>query len=280
MSIKRITTWAAVATLVWASAFGGSAALAGPLGLIDDFSGDLSAYTLSRVNDANGTSHVSFSVSGGDLRAAYTGTPNAHEQVLLLRDDYTLGVGETLLADVSGDGTGWDRDLGIAVGYTETPPSLADGVSGDVRSSYVEVAYRSNNQVVSFARNGGANLASGQEFSGTMYNGESFTGYVDSLFIKRLTTNTFEVGWIDGGIRHVVTNNGSDLGGVGIPYYTITDANVPGAAVGIYADARAAIAASPSALDNLRIAVPEPVSWLLAVVGLMGAAPLRKRATR
>src|SRR3972149_7456256 len=232
----------------------GSAVLAGPIGLIDDFAdASLAEYTLTKVLDQGaGTSNISFSSPSGVLQVASAGTTGA-EQVLLLRDDYTLDVGQTLLADVSGDANGWDRDFGIAVGYSKTPAGLGKPVAGGVRSSYVEGSYRSKNQVVSFARNGAANLTSGQEFSGTMYGGESFTGYVDSLFIKRLTTNTYEVGWMEGGIRHVLTANGNPLGGVGIPYYTITDANVPGAAVGFYADARADVAASPSALDNLRI---------------------------
>jgi hypothetical protein len=144
-------------------ACGAPLAVAGPVGLVDDFgTAGLGDYTLSRVNDNNGTAHISFSDAGGDLRAAYTGSPNAFEQVLLLRDDYTLLVGQSLLVDVAGSGAGWDRDLGIAVGYTETPPTLAGGASGDVRNSYVEISYRSNNQVVSFARDNATNLTTGR----------------------------------------------------------------------------------------------------------------------
>ena len=226
--------------------------------LVDDMSGSLAPYTLSRVNDANGTSHISYTNADGTLRSAYTGTPNAFEQTLFLRDDYSLNVGDTLIVDVSGTGAGYDRDLGIAVSFSETPGSLASGASGDVRNSYVMVAYRSNNQVVSFARNGTTNFTSGQEFAGTNYGGQSFTGYVDQLYIERTTATKFTVGWIDAGVKHALTANNNPLN------YDFTT-NVPGAAIGFYSDLRAAIGSSPVALDNLSIIpVPEPTSLALA----------------
>ncbi len=233
--------------------------------LIDDFSdASLAEYTLSRVNDANGTSHISFSSPGGNLRVAHSGG-SGHEQVLLLRSDYGLGIGQMLIADVLGSGAGWDRDLGIAVGFTATPTSLAGGASGDVRSSYVEVAFRSNNQVVSYARNGVLNLASGQEFAGSIYGGQSFSGYVDSIFITRPTATTFQVGWTDGSTVHYLTPNGGPT-----LVYDVTT-GTPGAAVGFYADLRAANAESPVGLDNLRIqAIPEPTSAALMGISALG----------
>lgn len=235
-----------------------------------------SNYTLSRVNDGNTEANISFLNNSGSLQAAYT-TPdanNTYEQVLFLRGDYTLGVGQMLVADVLGTPAGWDRDLGIAVGYTATPPSLAAGASGDVRSSYVEVSVRSNNQVVSYARDGSSSLTSGQEFAGTTYNGDSFTAYPTSLFISRVATKEFEVGWMQGSTVHVLTANGGDLGGSGIPYYTI-NTDTPGAAVGFYADIRTAIASSPPMMSNFRIqAIPEPTSFaffgLSGLLGLVG----------
>jgi hypothetical protein len=70
----------------------------------------------------------------------------------------------------------------------------------------------------------------------------------------------------------VLTNNGAALGGGTNHFYTIST-NTPGAAIGLYADLRAALASSPVGLDNLRI-VPEPAAWTLALVGLVG---LRRR---
>lgn len=215
--------------------------------IIDDLDDEnMSEYTISRVNDGNTEVNVSFSNAGGDLRTVYTGAAS-HEQVLLLRDDYSLQVGEMLMAEVSGNESGWDRDIGIAVGYTATPPALGAGQTGDVRTSYVEVSYRSNNQVMSYARNGTTNLSSGQEFSGTDYGGDTFNGYVDYIFIERLSETEFQAGWIQGDTTHVLTENGNPI----MPYVITTD--TPGAAVGFYTDARAAIAGSPTGLDNLEI---------------------------
>jgi hypothetical protein len=249
--------------------------------LIDDFSDtDLSQYTLSAVNDGTGLHAVSFASPTGDIRVSKA-ADTAHEQVLFLRDDYHLNVGETLLADVTGTVTNWDRDLGIAVGYSKTPPSLAPGATGDVRTSYVEVSVRANNQVVSYARKDAVNLASGQEFSGSLYNNPppapggvpqvSFTMLPDSLYITRLTETKFEVGWIDGGIQHALTGNNALI----MPYDFTGATNVPGFAIGFYADVRATIAGSPVGLDNLRI-IPEPATMLLLGIGSILALRRRK----
>jgi hypothetical protein len=238
--------------------------------LVDDFSvAGLPEYTLSRVNDGNTTANIGFTDTTGDLRVNYTSTPNAYEQVLLLRDDYQLSVGQTLYCDVASTLTGWDRDIGIAVGWTETPPSLSGSTTGDVRTSYVEVSFRSNNQVVSYARKDGVNLASGQEFSGTSYGGVSFTAPPEHLFISRIETNKFIVGWVDNGLAHIVTSNGTVIQ----PYNFTGATNVPGAAVGFYADVRTAIASSPTGLDNLQIlpvTLPEPSTVVMTLIGLVG----------
>lgn len=237
--------------------------------LIDDFSDtDLSEYTFTKVLDqGDGTTNVSFSSPSGALQVNSAGSSGA-EQVLFLRDDFALDVGERLLADVD-PSTGWDRDLGIAVAATDTPTGLGS-TAGDVRSDYVEVSFRSDNQVVSIAVND-TTEASGQEFATTDYNGEQFnTTDPLSLYIARLSANEFEVGWFQNGTFHALTNNG----GVINPY-VVDNADV-GLALGFYADVRADLAASPVTLDNLRIeAIPEPAS--LGLLGLGGLAMLRRR---
>jgi autotransporter-associated beta strand protein len=206
---------------------------------------NLSEYTLTKVLDQGaGTSNVSFSSPSGDIRVSSAGTTGA-EQVLLLRNDHTLDVGETLVADVIGNG-GWDRDLGIAVSIPN-PSGLANGVAGDVRLGYAEASFRSNNQVVSFAKDT-TNQTSGQEFSGNVYGGVSFnTTDPMKLFVTRVSAGTVEVGWIQNGVRHVVTANGTVIQ----PYNFTT--NIPGAAIGFYADVRADLPSSPVGLDNLQI---------------------------
>lgn len=234
------------------------------VGLIDDF-GDISLaeYTLSVVNDGTGVKAVSFASPSGDVRVSKA-ADSGHEQVLFLRDDYTLGVGEKLVADVTQDGNSWDRDFGIAVGYTETPPSLGAGETGDVRTSYVEVCYRSNNYVMSYGHDTAL---------GSLPSGEKAITDIDSLFIARLDTTTFEVGYIIGGTEYtdltILWNYPTPL-----PAYVITT-DTPGAAVGLYADVRATVALSPTGLDDLRI-IPEPAT--IALLGLGGLLLRRKRA--
>lgn len=255
---------------------GTSAATAAPVVVIDTFGdANLSEYTLTKVLDQGaGTSNISFSSPSGALSVGSAGATGA-EQVLFLRDDHSLAVGETLLADVSGSFTNWDRDFGIAVGYTETPPGLGNGAAGDVRTSFIEISSRAGNQIASYARNGSGNLTSAVEFRGTDYDGESFnTTDPLSLFITRTSANTFEVGWLQNDTRHVLTNNGTPF-----QPYTFTDANVPGDAVGFYSDIRTNLASAPVTMDNLRIeSIPEPSS--LAVLAAGGLLALRRRRQR
>jgi hypothetical protein len=233
--------------------------------VVDDFSSGLGAYTLSRVNDGNTTANIAFSTAGGDLRSSYSSTPNAFEQVLLLRGDASVAVGEILIADVVGwsGNVNYDRDLGIAVGYTATPASLSGAATGDVRSSFVEVSIRGNNQVVSFAKSDATNLASGQIFTGS---GTPALNIADPLYlyIAHTGATTYEVGVGQNGVRRIVGS------------YTFSGVNVPGASVGLYSDLRTALGTTPIGLDNLRIeAIPEPTTF--AAVGLAGTLIRRRR---
>jgi fibronectin-binding autotransporter adhesin len=248
------TTVAASARLEMGTATTGAMTVNGTLAVpsninivnVDSFSDtSLGEYTLSKVLDQGaGTSNISFSSPSGDIRVSSAGTTGA-EQVLFLRNDHTLDVGETLVADVIGNG-GWDRDIGIAVSIP-SPAGLANGAAGDVRLGYAEVSARSNDQIVSFAKDT-TNLTSGQEFNNNVYGGVSFNRAQSmQLFVTRVSAGSFEVGWIQNGVRHVVTANGTDFQ----PYNFAT--NVPGAAIGFYADVRADLPSSPVGLDNLQI---------------------------
>lgn len=224
--------------------------------IVDDFSDTgLAEYTLTVVNDGSTTRAVSFASPSGDLWVAKA-TDTGHEQVLFLRDDYTLDVGELLIADVIQSGTGWDRDLGIAVGWTKTPPGVPDGGTGDVRTNYVEVSFRSNNQVMTYARDGTTNLPSGQVFPSPI-------SIVEALYIERTGVRDFDLGYLTAGVKTSVKS------------YTITTDPVLGAAIGFYADVRAAIGQSPVGLDNLRI-IPEPATMVLLGIGSVLALRRRK----
>jgi hypothetical protein len=115
MTTARLTTlaWAA---LVAAASLGGSAATAAPLGLVDDFSGNLSAWTNTRILDANagGSNVYSWQITGGSVEIATT-TFEGIEQTALTRTDFTLGVGEELRGSYSPTNIG-SQDIGLYVG--------------------------------------------------------------------------------------------------------------------------------------------------------------------
>jgi hypothetical protein len=218
--------------------------------LIDDFSGSLTAYTLSKVLDNNTVSQISFSDASGALQANYgsTGTAAA-EQVLFLRGDYSLSVGYMLRADVNYTLAG-SQDLGIALATTATPFSLGDGVGGDVRTNYILAAIRSTaNHVIGTGIDG----ASGHT-GFAIDPQEQAGGTTIGLYIARTSATTFDIGY----------NKGA--GDVFLRTLTVTDSTI-GNAVGFYADMRTA--GTIGTLDNLRIdLIPEPTT--MAFCGLGG----------
>lgn len=238
-------------------------ALAGPIGIVDDFNvAGLAEYTQTAVLD-NGVaeSNVSFSDATGALVASYGGTVNQPEQVLLLRDDATLGVGEKLVADVSMAALSAQMDFGIAVSATKTPTaaSLADT---DTRDSFnwASVAVRPSQNAIRVNSSINGVVTTG---NGVLNTDEAL---VNRIFIERLSSTSFKVGYVD-------TSN------VSFDALTInfTTSDV-GSAIGFYADLRAA-GGTLGSLDNLRI-VPEPAAGLTAAFGLFGLVSLRKRFAR
>ena len=221
--------------------------LAAQAQLIDDFSGNLSAYTATRI--LNNGSHTpantyTWEISGGSLQintTAYVGI----EQFALTRTDFTLGVGNELTASYSHLNTG-SQDIGLYVGAgTPTP---------DVRADYVNIYMRNNGQLFSRGFNGTTEL--------TLSGGSTITP--DTLFIARTAANTFDLGYYLGGNRTVLT--------------TRTMANTAiGDAIGFYADVRAV--GIRGNLDNLTLSViPEPTVGALLGLGALGfLARLRRK---
>ena len=220
---------------------------AGPIGLVDDFSGTLASYTATRILKATPAAANSVSqweIDGGSLRVNTT-TFGGIEQYALTRTDVILGVGEELLADNLGGNVG-SQDIGLYVGAGHPTP--------DVRANYINIYVRNNGQI--FSRG-----FDGPELS---LGGGATPASLASLFIKRTATDTFELGYYDnGGVRSIVSTR------------TISGGNAAGIgnAVGFYADVRAA--GLRGNLDNLRI-IPEPAAGLLAL-GMTGVAMLRRR---
>jgi len=244
MRLGITTPW--VAALVMSLALGGSAVVAGPIGLIDDFSGDLSAYTSTRILDANGggSNTYAWQISGETLEIATT-SYDGIEQTALTRTDYSLDVGEELQADYSGNNLD-SQDIGLYVG-SGTPTM-------DVRADYVNVYIRNNGQVFSRGFNGSSELS----LSG------GGTPALDTLFIAHTGAGEFELGYYEAGTRNVLTTR-TGLNGI------------TGGAIGFYSDVRAA--GVRGNLDNLRI-VPEPACCLLVTLGLFGVGLFRSRAVR
>jgi hypothetical protein len=235
-------------------------AWAGPIGVVDDYNvAGLGQYTQTAVLD-NGAaeSNVSFSDATGALVASYAGTLNQPEQVVFLRDDAVLGIGEKLVADVSMAASTSQMDFGIAVGATKTP-TAANAGDTDTRDAFnwASVSVRPSQNAIRVNSSINGVVTTG---SGVLAADETL---VSRLFIQRLSGTSFKVGYVD---TSNVTFDALTIN------FTTSDV---GNAIGYYADLRAA-GGTLGALDNLRI-VPEPTAALLVAGGLLGLVSLRKR---
>ena len=218
--------------------------------LIDDFSGDLSSYTATRI--LNNASHspantYTWEINGGALRintTAYVGI----EQFALTRTDFSLGIGSELTATFAAGFSG-PQDIGLYVG-AGTP-------AADVRANYVNVYVRNNGQIFSRGFNGTTEFALA---------GGATPANISSLFIARTSADTFELGYYDGATRNLLATR------------VIGSANAAGvgSAIGFYADVRGT--GLVGNLDNLALTpVPEPASGMLLGVGAFAVIVARRR---
>ena len=211
------------------------------VGLIDDFSGDLSGWTSTVILDANGggSNTAAWQISGGVLElntTAYDGI----EQYAMIKSGVSLGIGEELQVDIAHNGA--SQDLGLYVGGT-TP------VTG-TRYDYIAM-YGRGGQLFTRGFDDGTEYALIGNWNSNVY---------DKLFIKNIDGATFEMGWYDGAVRNVL--------GTRTPTY----ANAA-TVVGFYADVRAAGVLGD--VDNIQI-VPEPAT--LVLLGLGGLLLKRRKA--
>ncbi|HLP78673.1 MAG TPA: PEP-CTERM sorting domain-containing protein [Candidatus Paceibacterota bacterium] len=225
----------------------GTMALAAQAQLIDSFTGDLSAYTMTRILNNGGHNPVntySWEISSGAVRintSSYVGI----EQFALTRTDYTLGVGYELTATYSGLNLG-SQDIGLYIG-AGTPTT-------DVRADYLNVYVRNTGQLYTRGFNGASELG---------LVGGSTPANISSLFIARTGTSTYELGYYDGSTRNLLTTR------------TMTSSTI-GNAIGFYADVRAA--GIRGSMDNLTLnAVPEPSTFALAGLGFAAFGLIRRR---
>jgi hypothetical protein len=207
--------------------------------LIDDFSGNLSAYTATRILKATPAAPdnaYAWQIAGGSLQINTT-TYGGIEQYALTRTDLTLGVGSELSATYSGLNLN-SQDIGLYVGDSTPTPG--------VREDYVAIYMRNNGQLFSRGFNGTTELS--------LAGGGSPVAL--SLFVARTGVNTFDLGYYDAGGRNVLASR------------TMTSATI-GDAIGFYADVRGA--GTRGVMDNLTItAIPEPTAATLLGIGALG----------
>jgi hypothetical protein len=208
--------------------------------LIDDYSGNLAAYTATRIlNNGNHSpaNTYAWQIDNGALRlntTAYVGI----EQFALTRLDAPLAVGYELTASYTHLNLG-SQDLGLYVG-AGTP-------TADVRADYVNVYVRNNGQIFTRGFNGASELGLA---------GGSTPANISSLFVARPTLNTYELGYYDGATRNLLTTR------------TMSNTAI-GNAIGFYADVRSV--GIRGVVDNLTLtAIPEPTTAALFGLGSLG----------
>jgi hypothetical protein len=224
--------------------------------VIDDFSGDsLDAnWVQSRVLTV-GTGSYSFGTTSpvaGALNVTMSDFSGTAVQDLLLRSDYTLGIGDTLWTDVVSPQTISDLSgltIGVGTGITDRTNMLCFSCM----ASKVEGVY--------FDKDG--NYTFGGAVTGLSLGSSS------RLFIKMTSATTYDVGY--------------DLGTGGGPVtahtFTVADGSPSlGAAVGYITDLRGN---GSVAFDNLQInGIPEPSACTIMVTGVIGLAAYAWRKRR
>ncbi|HEX6963938.1 MAG TPA: hypothetical protein VF175_18870, partial [Lacipirellula sp.] len=203
--------------------------------LIDDFAdGDLSGYVQTIVNDGNTAPNVTFAASMGGLQAAYAGA-STHEQVLFLRDDLGLAVGETLLVDVAMAPTNQQMDFGLAVSSTDAPPAAA-GADADTRDEFewASVSIRPSQDGVRVNRSVGGTVNTTAGAVGSVPE-----NLVEALYVRRISDTQYTLGYTEAGDNDHEAST-----------FNFSTSDV-GAAMGFYADVRTS--GQLGLFDNLRI---------------------------
>ena len=164
-------------------------ALAGPVGLIDDFEDtNLSEYTGTVILDVNGgASNASTWQSPAGSLELVTTTYDDIEQWAYIRSSVSLDVGEEVQVDVIAGATG-DQDIGLYVGGTAP--------QAGVRQDYVSMYRRSSGQLFSRGFDGTSEYGLVGDWTNDIP--------IDTLFVTRTDTNTYETGWYYDGARNVL----------------------------------------------------------------------------
>lgn len=170
--------------------------------LIDDFESGLAGYTSTIILDTNGggSNVAEWRVSGGELEyITYDEQGSTVEQSAYIRNGLALEVGQEIQVDL--DHTDASQDLGLYVGGT-TPTT-------GQREDYVSI----------YARSGGSLYSRGFVGTNELNLISAGSPAFDQLFVKRVGTEDYELGYYNGDSRVVITtrygmsgNDGSLVG--------------------------------------------------------------------
>ena len=242
----------------------GSLAVAAQAQLIDDFNTPgLSEYTQTVVLQNGASSGIVFSDSTGALTLSKA-SGTSPEQVLFLRNDFSLSVGQTLRVDtISQISDGTVTDFGLAISALVNPPAAVwTGANVSTRQDYINVYLKRQTGAIGYIGFNGTT----QQFSSSGVTPVPDFASVTGLFITRTASDSFDLGY------STASGDTSLFSATGMP-------TTIGNALGFYADVRSVT--SYGTLDNLRLtAVPEPASATLLALGGISALVLvfRRRA--
>ncbi len=173
--------------------------------VIDDFESGLSGYTSTIILDTNGggSNFASWQIDQGRLQYVTTFEwGSTVEQSAYIRNGLALDVGQEVQVDL--DHTNASQDIGLYVGGTS--PTTG------VRENYVNIYARAGGGLFSrgFLGENELNLQSGGSPS------------FDQLFIKRVGTDDYELGYYNGTNRVVLTTRNGMTGNDGsvVGFYT------------------------------------------------------------
>jgi len=231
------------------------------------------SYTTYLVNDTSsgaGTG-VSFTQSGAGLQANYVGTGTAPEQALSLASassfSTVFAVGDTLELSSTVAASSTTEDFGLAISANNPIAGSAGNYNTRTSFDWASISIRPS------ASSSVGDIRQNQSISGSFGSGNiagvNPTLPVNGLFISWIAPLQFTLGYINSS-------------GVLVPEDTITfsPGSTIGSEIGFYGDLRGT-STSLGDFSNLSIVpVPEPATWSLIGLGLVGVAGLLRRKSK